>query len=294
MKDKFIVAKNIRKNKPVEKVGFICNYCKEKKVLDLGCVRHSADYSLNDPNWLHRKIKEVADSVLGVDYLQDEVRKLRAKNYDIIYGDVTRDLDIDDSFDVIVAGDLIEHLTNFDCFFQNILRLLKSDGVLILTTPNPFYSDLFFYCIFKKNIIVNPEHTCFIDPITLNQLISRYNLEIEEIYYIKDSWKLRGVIFENEKCRYDILSGKWIINDKVNLNKGLSIDTISNSIFISLKRILKSNNKLCRYIFVPCIRLIKRLGGIFFNVYYLPFKWFFGLNSKFVKHSDYLVVIKKK
>ena len=294
MKDKYIVAKNIKKNKPVDKVEFICNYCKGKKVLDLGCVRHSADYSLDDFNWLHKKIKDVADSVLGVDYLQDEVKKLRAKNYNIIYGDVSEKLDINDSFDVIIAGDLVEHLTNFHCFFQNIIRLLKSDGVLIITTPNPFYADLFFYCAFKKNIIVNPEHTCFIDPITLNQLISRFNLEIEEIYYIKDSWKLRGVLFESEKCKYDILTGKWIINSEANLNKGSKVDTIHSFFFKSLKRILQSNNKLCHYMFAPCIRLIKRLGEILFNLFYLSFKWVFGLNSKFVKHSDYLAVIKKK
>ena len=290
MKDKFPLAKNIRKNTPVEKVEIICSYCRGKKVLDVGCVRHSADYALNHPNWLHRKIKEVADSVLGVDYLQGEVRKLRAKNYNVIYGDVTKELDIDDSFDVIVAGDLIEHLTNFDGFFQNILRLLKNDGVLIITTPNPFYSDLFFYSVFKKNIIVNPEHTCWIDPVTLNQLVSRYNFEIEETYYIKNSWRLKNLIYENEKYKYDILNGKWVINDKINLDRSSVINVTSNFFFISLKSILKLNDRHYR-LFVYGTKLIL---GFVFNLYYLPFKCVFGLNSKFVKHSDYLAVIKKK
>ena len=39
-------------------------------------------------------------------------------------------------FDVIIAGDIIEHIFDTDAFLKKIYLLLKSRGVLILTTPN--------------------------------------------------------------------------------------------------------------------------------------------------------------
>lgn len=39
-------------------------------------------------------------------------------------------------FDVIIAGDIVEHIFDTDAFLKKIYLLLKSGGVLILTTPN--------------------------------------------------------------------------------------------------------------------------------------------------------------
>jgi SAM-dependent methyltransferase len=43
----------------------------------------------------------------------------------------------DDSFDVVIYAEIIEHLTNNPCqVLREIKRILKPDGVLILSTPN--------------------------------------------------------------------------------------------------------------------------------------------------------------
>lgn len=39
-------------------------------------------------------------------------------------------------FDVIVAGEIIEHLYNTDNFFKEVRSILKNKGILLLTTPN--------------------------------------------------------------------------------------------------------------------------------------------------------------
>lgn len=287
MKDKFEIANMLKTSRPVAKDEFICDHCNGKKVLDLGCARHSAQYSLNDPEWLHLKIRNVAAAVLGVDYLPADVAKLAAEGYNIIYGDVTKPLSINELFDVIVAGDLIEHLTNFDGFFQNVLRLLKDDGILIISTPNPFYADLFMYCAYKKNVSVNPEHTCWIDPITLNQLIGRYGLDIEGIHYLKKSWDLKGYMFESEKCRYDILQGRWIVAGGGN---GSAKDVIASRIFMSLRRIFRLNEKLRRYALLPGLKIITAFA---IDSWYQPFKRLCGMNSKLVRYSDYIAVLRK-
>lgn len=43
----------------------------------------------------------------------------------------------DNSFDSIVAGEIIEHIPNLDAFMKEVHRILKPNGRFILSTPNP-------------------------------------------------------------------------------------------------------------------------------------------------------------
>ena len=51
----------------------ILKLCKGKTVLDIGCVDHSASTEKNN-NWLHKKIKQVAKTITGLDYEKKEIR----------------------------------------------------------------------------------------------------------------------------------------------------------------------------------------------------------------------------
>lgn len=42
----------------------------------------------------------------------------------------------DDYFDVVIVGDLIEHLVDTDFFLRELQRVVKPGGYLVLTTPN--------------------------------------------------------------------------------------------------------------------------------------------------------------
>lgn len=256
MKNKLTYGSNVLPIAKTDKIKFIKDKCRNRNVLDLGCIRHNADFSVNDPNWLHRHLREVADSIVGVDYLKDEVQKLNESGYKIVHADVIKPLPVEKSFDVIVAGDLIEHLTCFEGFFNNITRLMKDDGILILTTPNPFYRDGFFYTFFKNNVLVNPEHTCWIDPKCLKQITERFSLEITELYWLTSSqWLLSSLITESSANEYDILKGQW-----------------------------KNKTKIAN--------VKRRLIGYLFGLFYFPIKILMSKNS--VNYADYLAVIRKK
>jgi len=41
-----------------------------------------------------------------------------------------------DFFDVVIAGEIIEHLINIDNFFDEAYRILKPGGMILVTTPN--------------------------------------------------------------------------------------------------------------------------------------------------------------
>jgi len=190
-------------------------FCTGKIVLDIGCVQHDIA-NVNTESWLHHQIVQVAADVLGVDYLEAPVRELIQRGYKCIQGDVNKPLAIDRAFDVIVVGNLIEHLSNFEGLMHNLNRLLKPDGVVLISTANPFYCDQYFYSAFRNDIIVNPEHTCWIDPVTLNQLSLRFGLETVQVHWIKERWRLEhGVIFNDDRNQLDIFTGRWKFDAQV-------------------------------------------------------------------------------
>lgn len=205
-----LLKKNICQ--PVDRVSFVTSVCNGKTVLDVGCVEHSAANAAND-TWIHKAISEVAEHTVGVDYLEEDVRKLVELGYNIICADVTKRIPLEETFDVIIVGNLIEHITNFDAFFENIHRLLAPGGRCFISTANPFYSEQYYYSAFKGDIIVNPEHTCWICPYTLSQIVERYSLAVSEVFWIKEKWPLGKVILNSTKREFDMYEGKWRYRD---------------------------------------------------------------------------------
>lgn len=208
--NRFRLAELLKTSQPVDKVTFIQDLCRDKVVLDLGCIRHNALVALADPNWFHGKIRDVAEKVIGIDYLESEVRKLREHGYDVRCCDVTQPFELECAFDVIVAADLIEHLANFEAFFRNCSRLLKDDGFLVITTANPFYIDEFRYVALKGGYLMNPEHTCWIDPYAMSLLSARHRFAVTDARFIKGGWRFHDVALEGKGHEYDILNDRWV------------------------------------------------------------------------------------
>jgi len=129
--------------KPVFRVDELMRLCTNKSVLHLGYVHHSNEYEevIKNGQWAHANIAKVASSVCGIDYLAKEVEIIREKfGYEGYFGDVTRleEVKLDRKFDVIVCGELIEHITNPGLMLDGIKRFMHKDSILILTTPNPW------------------------------------------------------------------------------------------------------------------------------------------------------------
>ena len=76
--------------------------------------------------------------VHGVDLTRNLVALARSNGLQALVHDVaTSPLPYrGDAFDVVFAGEVIEHLVDTTAFLQDIRRVLRPGGVLVLTTPN--------------------------------------------------------------------------------------------------------------------------------------------------------------
>ncbi|OGC89008.1 MAG: hypothetical protein A2142_07130 [candidate division Zixibacteria bacterium RBG_16_48_11] len=180
-----LLARELKKGRVLEhsqRYQIIQDYCRGKTVLDLGCVEHSAEAEESFTDWIHRGIKEVAREVIGLDNAQEEVRRLNQKGYNIVLGDV-ENFNLKRRFEVVVCGELIEHVNNPGLLLQNVKRHLLEHGTLIITTPNCDSLTWLPYVIIKGMIPCNPTHVLWHNRQTLLELCRRYGFEVGATYY---------------------------------------------------------------------------------------------------------------
>jgi SAM-dependent methyltransferase len=101
---------------------------RDKRVLDLGCRSGALTRHFLDGN-----------SVVGLDVDPSALEKAAALGIEPVQANVEEPLPFDDaSFDVVVAGELLEHLQFPDALVAEIRRVLRSGGLLAGSVPNAF------------------------------------------------------------------------------------------------------------------------------------------------------------
>lgn len=175
----------IRKATPiVAKVDLITAICAGKSVLDVGCVDHSVDSALaQGGEWLHARIARVAREVVGLDRLEEAARELCRRGYAISVADA-ESFDLGRGFDVIVAADVIEHLSNVGMFLEAAKRHMHEGSLLVITTPNPFNAEFMLRAMNMGRVDVHPEHTHWLDPKTLHTVVSRHGFAVTAFHWI--------------------------------------------------------------------------------------------------------------
>jgi len=116
---------------------FAKNYIKDKTVLDTGCGCGYGSYYLAE---------EGAKKVVGVDISEEaiEYSKEHYKDEKLEFKvmDCTNLSFPDNSFDVVVSFELIEHIPEYKRHLSEVQRVLRKEGVFIISTPNKkIYSD---------------------------------------------------------------------------------------------------------------------------------------------------------
>ena len=163
------------------KIQFFLPLVKDKCVLDIGVVQHERE-KYQHGTWLHRAIKESSKDCVGLDIDQDGVNFLKKDGYHVVNADA-QSFDLGVKFDVVVAGDIIEHLSNVGGFLDSVKKHLSPNGILALSTPNQFWWKTYLLVAAKGNAKPHPQHTCWFCEKTLEQVLTRHGFEIVSISY---------------------------------------------------------------------------------------------------------------
>ncbi len=104
--------------------GRLKDLYKDKRVLDLAC---------GDGEYLSNFSK----SSVGVDISEKNIDYCKKRGLNVLYANLNKELPFfDNSFDVIYASNIIEHVESPFNFLRECRRIVKSDGYIILCIPN--------------------------------------------------------------------------------------------------------------------------------------------------------------
>ena len=161
-----------------DRVGYLCQLVDGKSILDIGVVEHTRE-AVESPQWLHGNLRRHAAQCLGVDVLEEEVRYLQTKGYKVICADVTK-TPIAEKFDVIIAGEVLEHRDATGIFMKNCAAMLNFGGRLVITAPNPWYANVMVKNLFGSSVFVDSaDHVGWYDASTLYELGQRHGLGLD-------------------------------------------------------------------------------------------------------------------
>jgi SAM-dependent methyltransferase len=136
---------------------------------------------------LNRHLLETFPDTWGVDLSPARVEYLTAQGIpNVIVGDA-ENLEIDAAFNTIVAGELIEHLSNPGSFLVSAARHLAPDGTIVLTTPySQGLPNVLYAWVKYPRTCWNPEHTMWFCPQTLERLAEVAGLKVRSLQLIED------------------------------------------------------------------------------------------------------------
>jgi len=139
-------------------------------------------HKVGTSTWLHRALCIKAKKNIGLDIDLQGVDFLNNNGFNVVHADA-QCFQLSETFDVIVAGDLIEHLDNPGGFLESVKTHLTPEGILAISTPNPFWWKTYLHVLIKGNSCPHPEHTCWYCEQTLIQLLNRHGYCVERIDY---------------------------------------------------------------------------------------------------------------
>lgn len=99
------------------------------RFLDIGCGR--GQFTMECASLIH------ADEIYGLEINEQEGHKAQKKGVEVITGDASQGFPFaSEYFDVIMANQMLEHVLYTDNMLSECYRVLRSNGILLLSVPN--------------------------------------------------------------------------------------------------------------------------------------------------------------
>ncbi len=164
------------------KFHFAERYVPGKRVLDAGCGAGQGTTYLAGHG---------ATDIIGVDIALEAVAFARSRSSlgNLAFGamDVARLGFRSGTFDMVTSIEVIEHLVDPEQYVAEIRRVLKDDGLLVLTTPNKLITS-------PKPGMMWPYHVHEFYPDELYALLGRYFSQVEQ-------WGMCIPVYESHPAR---------------------------------------------------------------------------------------------
>lgn len=148
---------NVNKQEILSRYKFVINFVEGKKVIDLGCGARRGP-------WL---LSEKAERVIGADISREAIfyakKKWPRMNLAYTVFNATEVPFSDNVFDVVISFEVIEHIADYISYIKEVQRIVKPDGICILSTPNKYFGHQ-----------SNPEHIKEFSREELESLLSSY------------------------------------------------------------------------------------------------------------------------
>jgi 2-polyprenyl-3-methyl-5-hydroxy-6-metoxy-1,4-benzoquinol methylase len=163
----------------VDRFDYLCDLVRGRRVVHVGFVDFGCQM-LNEQSgaWLHEHLAGTAADLVGIDLDEAGVEDARARGYEA-YAVDCRDVDAVHALgiapaDVVVAGEVIEHLDDPGGFLDGVHSLVAPGGLLVVTTPNA--SGLVnAAALFGNYEVQHPDHVVMYTCATLDAMLRRHD-----------------------------------------------------------------------------------------------------------------------
>lgn len=202
----------IQKSPLLQRVQYIKEQCRGKKVLHLGCANYPyTEASIENGTNLHFDLMDIASELYGFDYDQPGIDIFEQHGIKNIYradAENLQDVPLNETFDVIIAGEIIEHLSNPGLFLRGIQRFMNADTKLIVTTINAYGGFRFLVYGFKGksgwNEPVHLDHVAYYSYSTLGLMARRANLKVNKFFFYDVGIEHRSFLNWRQRLANDI------------------------------------------------------------------------------------------
>ena len=196
--------------KLVNRIDYILQYCSGKTVLHFGFTDYPYTLEKIDKGeLLHLQLKKVTKNLFGIDNQEAALNKYIQITGDsqVSKGDLSDKESlkiIDQSFEIVLLGEILEHLKDPHGAIENLYNIFPSATVFLVTVPNYTSLNAIAGSLHRKEMI-HPDHYWYFSPFTLLRLFPDDKFETDDL--------LCGMYFQKAKRINFVLQGFPLLGD---------------------------------------------------------------------------------